>query len=246
MLEISGRGWNTFVGLGLNVFWVIGWLLLGALAYILINWRHLVVATSAPGLLIIFYYCILLESPKWLLSVGKIEEAERVSRRMAQLNGRTAPLDWKLKNNSRDTDMEGSQTLSKYKKVSILDLFRTPQMCTKTIILYGNWFTVILTYYGLTINSTDIGTDFHLNYIINGALEFPAYALSLVLVQFCGRRVPYAASLGLSGKALISNSIDIKNFHIKIVLWFCKIENLNPHRHVENIHCTTWNYDYLL
>ena len=199
MLELSGSGWNTFVGLGLNFFWVVGWLFLGALAYILINWRHLVLATSAPGLLIVFYYCILLESPKWLFSVGKIEEAERVSRRMAKLNGRDVPPDWNLKNNRGNTDVAENDC----KKASILDLFRTPQMCAKTLILYGNWFTVILTYYGLTINSTDIGSDFHLNFLINGALEFPAYAFSLVLVQFCGRRVPYAASLALSGKALM-------------------------------------------
>ena len=46
----------------------------------------------------------------------------------------------------------------------------------------------------------DLGDDFHINFMINGAFEFPAYAISLLLVRYCGRRVPNAVSLALSGK----------------------------------------------
>ena len=207
MLELCGRNWTTFVGLGYEFFWVIGWLSLGALAYVLTNWRHLIMATSAPGLLVVFYYCILLESPKWLLSVGRVEDAERITRRMARLNGRSVPLDWKLnKTSGNAARVEGQKS----KKASFLDLFRTPHMCGKTLILYGNWFIISLTYYGLTLNSTDLGNDFHVNFMINGAFEFPAYALALVLVRYTGRRVPYASSLALSGKPYIS----CKRWHV--------------------------------
>ena len=200
MLELCGSNWTTFVGLGQNLFWVIGWLSLGGLAYVITNWRHLLLVTCAPGLLIVFYYCILLESPKWLQTMGRLEEAELVTRRMAKLNGRSIPLDWTLKKDSSNASLVESQDIIKY-KASVLDLFRTPQMCGKTLILYGNWFIIALTYYGLTLNSTDLGDDFHVNFMINGAFEFPAYSLSLVLVRYCGRRVPYATSLSLSGKA---------------------------------------------
>lgn len=202
MMELSGNNWTTFVGLGQEFFWSIGWLSLGALAYIVTDWRNLVLITSAPGLLIIFYHWILLESPKWLFSVGRLEEAEVITRRMAKLNGRSVPLDWKLKNLSINDDMPNSRH-----KATVLDLFRTPQMRVKTLILYGNWFTIVITYYGLTLNSTDLGGDFHINFMINGALEFPAYILALVLVRYCGRRIPYAGCLALSGKELNHNSL---------------------------------------
>ena len=196
MLELCGSNWTTLVGMGYEFFWVIGWLSLGGLAYVLTNWRHLIMATSAPGLLVVFYYCILLESPKWLLSVGRIEDAECITRKMAKLNGRSVPLDWKLNTNS---GIAARVEKPKSNKASFLDLFRTPHMCGKTLILYGNWFIITLTYYGLTLNSTDLGDDFHVNFMINGAFEFPAYALALVLVRYTGRRVPYASSLALSG-----------------------------------------------
>ena len=194
-LELCGKNWTTFVGVGQEFFWTIGWLSLGGLAYVVTNWRHLVLITSAPGFLVIFYHCILIESPKWLLSVGRIEEAEMITRKMAQLNGRPVPIDWTLKNSFSKADMLRNQ-----QNVSVLDLFRKPHMCGKTLILYGNWFVIALMYYGLTLNSSDLGDDFHINFMINGALEFPAYTLTLILVRYCGRRIPYAFSLALSGK----------------------------------------------
>ena len=203
MLELSGSNWTTFVGIGQEFFWTIGWLSLGALAYIATDWRHLIFITSAPGLLIILYNWILMESPKWLFSVGRLEEAEIITRRMAKLNARPVPLDWKLNSLSGNDSTSNSQ----HTNASVLDLFRTPQMCGKTLILYGNWFIIALMYYGLTLNSGDLGDDFHISFMINGAFEFPAYALSLVLVRYCGRRVPYAVSLALSGKALNHNSL---------------------------------------
>ena len=195
MLELSGNNWTTFVGIAQEFFWTIGWLSLGGLAYIFTNWRHLIMVTSAPGFLIILYHWILMESPKWLLSVGRFYEAEMITRKMAQLNGRHVPSDWTLKPVSTKEDLPNSQH-----SASVLDLFRTPQMCGKTLILYGNWFIIALMYYGLTLNSNDLGNDFHINFMINGAFEFPAYALSLLLVRYCGRRVPNAVSLALSGK----------------------------------------------
>ena len=202
MVELSGSNWITFVGIGQEFFWTIGWLSLGFLAYFFTNWRHLIMVTSAPGLLIILYHWILMESPKWLISVGRFYEAEMIIRKMAQLNGRPVPTGWMLHDVPRRDNTSNTQH-----NVSVQDLFRKPQMCGKTLILFGNWFIISLMYYGLTINSGDLGDDFHINFMINGAFEFPAYAISLLLVRYCGRRVPYAVSLAFSGKLLNYQSL---------------------------------------
>ena len=109
MLELCGNHWTTFVGIAQEFFWTIGWLSLGGLAYIFTDWRYLIVVTSAPGFLIIFYHWILMESPKWLLSVGRFYEAEMITRKMAQLNGRHVPSDWTLKPVSTKEDSSNSQ-----------------------------------------------------------------------------------------------------------------------------------------
>ena len=51
ILQFVGGEYNTIIGVGVEFVWVAGWLLLGALAYSIRSWRHLVLAYSAPSLL---------------------------------------------------------------------------------------------------------------------------------------------------------------------------------------------------
>jgi OCT family organic cation transporter-like MFS transporter 4/5 len=68
------------------------------------------------------------------------------------------------------------------------------------------WFTASFVYYGLTLNSdTLIPGDLYVNFAIGGLLEFPAYVLTTLLLQFIGRRYPQSASYILCGLALLFN-----------------------------------------
>ncbi len=50
---------------------------------------------------------------------------------------------------------------------------RHPQLMRKTLILYANWFTNAIVYYGLALNSGGLsGTDdFFLNYMVKFKLK---------------------------------------------------------------------------
>merc|ERR1719474_2168504 len=89
------------------------------------------------------------------------------------------------------------------KEASILDLFRRKNMRIKTGILYLNWFANALSYFGLTMNTGDLGGDVHINFIISGFLEIPAYAAAIFFLLRCGRRFPYSGSMILCGISLL-------------------------------------------
>ena len=115
MLEMSGGRWTTFVGIGVEFYWVAGWLSLGTFAYFITDWRKLLLVTSIPGkhyftlawlrmtfqtlpgFFIVLYCWILPESPRWLNTVGRRYDADKVVRRIARFNGNTLPYDWRLK-----------------------------------------------------------------------------------------------------------------------------------------------------
>jgi OCT family organic cation transporter-like MFS transporter 4/5 len=198
LLEMSGGKWTTIVGVGIEFYWVTAWISLGALAFVLTDWRNLVLATSVPGLLIVAFFWLIPESPKWLYTVGRVEEAEAAVRKIAKFNGKTLPDDWRLEKKIQDKDGGTRAT------ANVFDLFRNPHTCGKTLILYANWFICSLTYYGLTLNSSELGGDFHVNFMINGVLEIPAYGISMIAIGYLGRRIPYALSLALSGVSLLS------------------------------------------
>ena len=76
---------------------VCAWLLLSLAAYHIPDWRVLQWMTSIPGFLAIVLWWVVPESPKWLLSQGRLEEAEETIRKAAKENGKELPDTWKLK-----------------------------------------------------------------------------------------------------------------------------------------------------
>ena len=77
-MEVVGGRWATICGLAIEYFWVAGWLLLALFSYYITSWRTLLMATSVPGIIMIVLTWRLPESPKWLLSVGRSDEASEV------------------------------------------------------------------------------------------------------------------------------------------------------------------------
>ena len=61
-----------------------------------------------------------------------------------------------------------------------------------------------MVYYGLSLNTGNLGGDFYLNFTISGLVEFPAYTLCLLLLDRMGRKWLHCTSMVLGGLACIS------------------------------------------
>ena len=62
------------------------------LAYLARYWLTIGVITSAPGVLLFLYWVMLPESPRWLVTQGRINEAAKIIHYIAKTNGRTDKL----------------------------------------------------------------------------------------------------------------------------------------------------------
>ncbi|NXJ92686.1 S22AD protein, partial [Corythaixoides concolor] len=184
----------------------IGQMLLAGLSYGIRNWRLLEIAGSAPMFALFFYIWVLPESPRWLVTKGKIEEAKKVLQKAASINKRTIPpalleqpwvsFAWfdslafcilKLK--------PETQT----KSGSSLDLFRKKHLRKVTLIMSCTWFADSLVYYGLSLNVTSFGMDIYLTQLAFGVVELVARSSCIFLLQWFGRKKPQAVLLLLSG-----------------------------------------------
>ncbi|KAK6317436.1 hypothetical protein J4Q44_G00128360 [Coregonus suidteri] len=77
--------------LGVCIFYTIGYTLLPAVAFFIRDWRMLMLALTLPGFLYIPFWWFIPESPRWLLSQGRVQEAEAILRDAARRNRVTAP-----------------------------------------------------------------------------------------------------------------------------------------------------------
>ena len=93
---------------------------------------------------------------RWLLAQGRLEEAENIVRKIAKYNGNPLPSDFHLIAPQSD-DQQAKKTGETGGIFTFLNLFKTPNMRMKTLIIYYCWFTTSMIYYGLTLNSNNVG-----------------------------------------------------------------------------------------
>ncbi|PWA22823.1 hypothetical protein CCH79_00002463 [Gambusia affinis] len=75
-----------YSSMGTCLGFAVGYMLLPVVAYFLRDWKSLLVALSLPCLVYIPLWWLLPESPRWLLSRGRVKEAEAVIRKAARWN----------------------------------------------------------------------------------------------------------------------------------------------------------------
>lgn len=147
----------------IELFWTFGTLHVAGAAWLLLGrngWRALVLAATLPVLLALCLSAYLLpESPRWLLSQGRAEEARAVVIEAFKMNRQTTPV-FRL-------DREDGDTTERNTSHSNMDMFRVDNV--KILLpLYFVWFVLGFGYYAYvlflskifttesTVNSSDI------------------------------------------------------------------------------------------
>lgn len=90
------------------------------------------------------------------------------------------------------------------KKASFVDLFSHKMMCLRTLNLMFLWMVNSGTYYGLALSASNLGGNPYYNYLISAAVEIPAYAFNLAVLNHprVGRRVALSGCMLFAGLVL--------------------------------------------
>ncbi|XP_042350956.1 solute carrier family 22 member 4-like [Plectropomus leopardus] len=184
-----------FSSLGLPWVYVFGTMLLPVTAYVVRSWRHLSLTMAMPGLACIPLWWLIPESPRWLVSNGHLQEAERMLRSAALENRVEAPPVMFL-------SVE-KPTSEKTESSSFLDLLRTANMRHMTLILWLIWFSLSVSYFGLSFNMSGLYGNPFLNYFLLTAIELPAYFVSWLAARSCPRRLSFMSFTLLGALALL-------------------------------------------
>ncbi|KAG9339815.1 hypothetical protein JZ751_022482 [Albula glossodonta] len=194
---LSGQVRVLYSSLGVCLFFAIGYMILPLIAFFIRDWRMLLVAMSVPGLIYIPLWWFIPESPRWLLSQGRVQEAEAILRDAARRNGVTPPM-------VILTPTEDEEKKSKREEAySVVDLFRGSDIRYTTFILFLVWLSLSSGYLGLSLSATSLHGNPYLNCFISAAIEVPAYIVSWLSLKFLPRRLCTSASMLLGGGMLL-------------------------------------------
>ncbi|XP_070532073.1 organic cation transporter protein-like [Ptychodera flava] len=184
--EITGPSKRTIAAMVFMIYFGVGYMMLALYGYLIRDWRTLQLVVSVPTILFLSYWWLIPESPRWLIAVGRKEEAEKIIRKCGRVNNVPVPDD--ISGDSWNPMKIGeTERMDKIKhnevKGTMLDLFRLPNMRKKTLILFYYWFVNTLVYYGLAFNTSNLGGSDYFNCFLAGAVEIPAYALGLFIMS---------------------------------------------------------------
>ncbi|XP_040827388.1 solute carrier family 22 member 4 isoform X3 [Ochotona curzoniae] len=196
--EILGKSVRIlFSTLGVCTFFAVGYMLLPLFAYFIRDWRMLLLALTVPGVLCVPLWWFIPESPRWLLSQKRFREAEVIIQKAAKMNNKVAPaviFD--------PAELQDPYPL-KEQKVFILDLFRTRNIATLTIMSVLLWMLTSVGYFALSLDSPNLHGDVYLNCFLSALIEVPAYVTAWLLLRTLPRRYIIAGVLFLGGGVLL-------------------------------------------
>ncbi|OWF41580.1 solute carrier family 22 member 3-like [Mizuhopecten yessoensis] len=195
VMELAVREYRGMAGAVFECYWGAGVLILAGIAYFIQTWRYIQLAISLPSILLVFYICLIPESPRWLIMKGRFDDAEHVVKRIAKFNKLPYPAD--IMDAIRK---EGAYTQDKSgKQFTALDLMKSPILRNRTFLLLYLWFATSLGYYGLTFQITSLAGDKYLNFFIGASVEMVAYIGVIYIIKRFGRRKPLTFYFLLGG-----------------------------------------------
>ncbi|XP_071114400.1 organic cation transporter protein-like [Haliotis cracherodii] len=196
-LEIVGPSKRIWAGMVIKYFFAIGLLLIDGLGFVIRDWHHMELVVTCIVAVFLPYWWIIPESPRWLITQGRIPEAEAIIRKAAEVNKVTLPD--KLCAESEETSDEKAGNIT-----SFLQLFTSSVMLFRTLIIFFNWLVTSMAYYGLSLNTQDLGSDnFFLTFFLASLMDFPGVTLCLFLLDRVGRKVMMCGSMLIGGVACL-------------------------------------------
>ncbi|XP_037605527.1 solute carrier family 22 member 5-like [Sebastes umbrosus] len=195
---LTGNVRVIFSSMGACLGFAIGYMMLPLLAYFLRDWRSLIWGISLPGLLYIPLWWFIPESPRWLLTQGRVAEAETIVRKAAKMNKVEAPRvifeDYTVHADEKKTHPKGHH--------NVFNLLRTKDIRNTTVILFLVWFTLSVGYYGLSLNTSRLHANPYISCFLSAAVEVPAYISSWLALQYLPRRLSVIFILLFGGLSL--------------------------------------------
>jgi putative MFS transporter len=187
----------------LESFWALGTVIVALLAWALIaldipesvSWRYLLAASAVPGIISFWIRRNVPESPRYLVTQGRGEEARAVLQKIADINGVAVKIgELRIKQRASGSTLVGIWHRS---------------LIGRTLLLSLVWFCLSLGYYGIftwlpgIFRAQGFETlPIYENLLLLALAQVPGYMLAAYLVEKIGRRWTLAGFL--LGSALAS------------------------------------------
>ncbi|GMT21551.1 hypothetical protein PFISCL1PPCAC_12848, partial [Pristionchus fissidentatus] len=187
---------------GFGFFWTLGYCIVAPTALLVGTWRWIFGINSIAAFACSIVQLVLVpESPYYCVAQGDKRKLEQFVTRTQWINRRSYEVDYEAIMRKQNTDGEAAETTVTTIGASLAFLFRNPPVLLLLIVMGYLEIATLLSYAGISIASTtlDVG-DANWNFVLSGAVEFPAYCVAPKFLDwFPAKFVMIAVYAGASG-----------------------------------------------
>ncbi|KAI3455753.1 hypothetical protein Pfo_012416 [Paulownia fortunei] len=164
-----------------SAFWTLGTVLEASVAWFVmprLGWRWLLAVSALPSLILLLFYRMTPESPRYLCMRGRKSDALAILEKIARVNGRklpsgvlvsddhieleeqlNVPEDTKLISSRESDSVSPKCTDSGKSGISLLMMLLSPELIRSTLLLWMVFFGNAFAYYGLVLLTTELNNN---------------------------------------------------------------------------------------
>ncbi|GMR60282.1 hypothetical protein PMAYCL1PPCAC_30477, partial [Pristionchus mayeri] len=179
------REYTPFVG---AFFWVFGYMFAGVARMYINSWRWIYFTCTFPGLMaILVYFKYFPESLHWQVSNRLKEEITLHIQRATRINKMQINVQDCLTEPSSEDGSRNSEQGENSKNMYML-ICKTPKLLYHFILSSFLMIVMNLTYWALSLFSTELSEHKMTGFFLSGIIEFPSAILAVVLLKMMNRR----------------------------------------------------------
>ncbi|XP_021175096.2 solute carrier family 22 member 13 [Fundulus heteroclitus] len=172
-----------------QVFGSFGQCALAGLVYVVRDWRKAQYVVAGAEAVVFLYIWWIPESARWLLGQGRVDEAEKLIRKVAAINKKDVP----------ENLLEKVSEEKKVENAGIKAIFTSAVLIKNFFIISFAWFSLNLGYFCLVLNVGKFGLNIFLVQFLFGISEVPAHLLCIWCLEFFGRKKSLVSTLLVGG-----------------------------------------------
>ncbi|XP_032522611.2 solute carrier family 22 member 6-A-like [Danaus plexippus] len=194
IMETIGPKYREVCGCLFQLPFIIGHATMPIFAFYNRSWDSYSLAMAVPPLIYLVFFFTAPESPRWLISMGKTDQASRVVTKVAEMNKLpTTKVEETIKSLSEEIRSKATTVKPHYG-----DLFRGSLMI-KTISSCVIWMITGLTYYGFNQYVSQTSPNPFITVAAAGLIQIPSIFISIVLLKYFGRKTTIVTFFVLGG-----------------------------------------------
>ncbi|XP_049885643.1 organic cation transporter protein-like [Pectinophora gossypiella] len=198
VMEAIGPRYRELFGCFFHLPFIMGHLLVPLVAFYWRSWDSFLLVLGVSNVLFLGYFFVLVESPRWLLSVHRVEEAANIVTTAANMNKLpTVNIHETLSKLALD-----SRTVDQ-PRLNYWALLR-PELRVRTACSVVLWLVTGHTYFGFNQYIGQTSPDPFLSVAVTALVQVPANFLAIWMVRQLGRKITAMSSLLICGASIVA------------------------------------------